>query len=558
MVFNKQVDPEIPAPVLTNGMSPIKSTTIAMVFTYFAAGSEQDTLAKLNPIRHSSYNPNRACIPGTRAKIIHLVVQWALRSDNNGLLWAYGLVGIGKSSILTSVCQQLDKKTVLVASFFCRRDDPHLRDPRCVLNTIIHRLATRLKPYAVAVAKAIQDDPQLCTSHVRRLYRRLVEEPLKSLEAVTAPGVFIVVIDGLDECEAGESRAALLACLRLMCQLVPWLKIIITSRPDEDINASFGQAADYLSLHNLDDYDASKDIYLFMKMRLSEIAVAKHRNEWSQEELKQLSKRARGRFIWAETACRFISGGLSGEERLQKLLVEPNSEVTSDLGALDLLYATIIIDSMENTNEADRWMVLQCIGAVIATSSHSPLPVLALEKLLSPEAQPGIFRSVLAALGSVLYEDGGPGGAVHIYHHSFADFITDQSRSKDLYVDMDRQNAALADGCLQTMLLELEFNICNLGTSHVFNRDVPDLDTRVRNVIGDHLRYSCIHWSIHLPKAHSKVTTGLLGKFLLGPELLYWIETLSLLGKLNVALSNLLTLTEWTTVSNLPRKARCY
>jgi hypothetical protein len=418
-----------------------------------------------------------------------------------------------------------------------------------VLNTIIHWLAARIKPYAGAVVKAIQDDPQICASHVRRLYRKLVEEPLKGLEATTPPDVSIVVIDALDECEAGESRAALLDCLRLMCQLVPWLKIIITSRPDEDIMSSFGQAAEYLSSHDLDSYDASTDIHIFMKMRLNEIALAKNWNEWSQEELKQLSKRARGLFIWAETACRFIAGGSHREAHLQKLLVEPNSQVTSELGTLDLLYATIITNSTEGENEADLRVVLQCIGAVISTASHTPLSALALEKLLSTEVQPGTLRTVLSTLSSVVYEDRGPGGAVHIYHHSFADFITDQSRSGDLYIDMDKRNAALADGCLQTMLQELKFNICNLGTSHVFNRDVPDLDTRVRNVIGDHLKYSCIHWSSHLPKVHGKGTRDLLGKFLLGPGLLYWIETLSLLGKLNVALSNLLALTEWTTVS---------
>lgn len=94
------------------------------------------------------------------------------------------------------------------------------------------------------------------------------------------------------------------------------------------------------------------------------------------------------------------------------------------------------------------------------------------------------------------------------------------------------------------------FNVCDLEIYPVLNRDIPKLDTRVKAVIGEHLKYSCIHWSSQLAEAPKGVLQDLLRKFLLGRELLYWLEALSLLSKLNPALPNLLHLIQWTSVSS--------
>jgi hypothetical protein len=44
----------------------------------------------------------------------------------------------------------------------------------------------------------------------------------------------------------------------------------------------------------------------------------------------------------------------------------------------------------------------------------------------------------------------------------------------------------------------LQFNICNLETSHLQNDDVHDLAERVKKYVPEHLLYACRFWGDHL------------------------------------------------------------
>ncbi|KAG8730039.1 hypothetical protein FRC10_003184 [Ceratobasidium sp. 414] len=102
----------------------------------------QAKLRELKPVDLANYDPARGCISGTRVDIINEISAWALQSEAGPkLAWVQGLAGLGKSSIASSVCWQLDEQHALACSFFCKRDNPELQDPRQVLTTIIHGLA---------------------------------------------------------------------------------------------------------------------------------------------------------------------------------------------------------------------------------------------------------------------------------------------------------------------------------------------------------------------------------------------------------------------------------
>jgi hypothetical protein len=92
------------------------------------------------------------------------------------------------------------------------------------------------------------------------------------------------------------------------------------------------------------------------------------------------------------------------------------------------------------------------------------------------------------------------------------------------------------------MKKKLEFNICELETSCVFNSDIQDLKDRVERKIPDDLQYSCQHWSNHLCYDIDPVNveiTRLLDDFFTESQPLYWLEMLSLMGKVPTAVSAL-------------------
>ncbi|KAG8702934.1 hypothetical protein FRC09_004449 [Ceratobasidium sp. 395] len=278
-------------------------------------------------------------------------------NNTQRIYWIHGFAGLGKSSIAASVCQKLEARNTLAGSFFCKRDDPDLRDPRRVLNTIVYGLATRCEPYGLEVAKAIQGNAQLCTYHIQRRYAGLVRRPLESLGELKTVGNLVVVIDALDECEVGEVRASLLACLEGMSRLVPWLRLILTSRPEKDIKHAIERADNHVISCNLYEQEVSGDMHTFVRKRMTDIATESG-VAWSETEIKQLVQRSNGLFIWAATACKFIEEGINVESRLKEIIGDTHSTYDSHpLAALDELYEGAIWYSITNKREDNRLMV---------------------------------------------------------------------------------------------------------------------------------------------------------------------------------------------------------
>ncbi|QRV96507.1 Vegetative incompatibility protein HET-E-1 [Ceratobasidium sp. AG-Ba] len=488
----------------------------------------RENLKELEPVRLASYNPVRQCLDGTRGVVIESLTTWTqAHSERNRVAWVHGLAGLGKSAVATSVCKRLDGQQLLACSFFCRRDSPELRDPSRVLTTMVCELAQRWREYGAAVSKAICKNVGLRSKHIQPLYEILVAEPLKTLvQPAHLVGTLTIVVDALDECGDPGTRGQLLTCLRDISQLAPFLRVIVTSRPEEDIKTYFRDGfSDWYSEFNLLQYDASADIHLFVKQQLGTLASVRG---WPPDGVDRVATQANGLFIWAGTACAYILSGLDKPRRL-KLLTEDNP-----LTIIDELYTKILTAKETIGDEEDMKDVRRCLGGIVVTSMRDALSIASLTALLGNHFTPEVLQGVINRLAGVLYLDEELGGIIRFSHPSFMDYITNRSRSQDLCVDLEEHNTILADQCLKTMTLELKFNICGLETSDRLNRDVADLDVRVRGTISPQLAYACTYWSSHLVEAPVGRLESPLLDFLSGPRLMYWLEVLSLLGRLSI------------------------
>ncbi|KAG8793289.1 POC1 centriolar protein A [Ceratobasidium sp. 428] len=499
------------------------------------ASEVREMHAKLKPVGQAVYNPDRQCIPGTRGDIIDDLASWAQKPDSEPrLAWVHGPAGFGKSSIATSVCMRLDGRLALASSFFCKRDSPELREPHQALTTIAYQLSLRCKPYSDALIAAIKQDPELCSRHLQPLYDALFDKPLRGLARDSqSTGVLVVVVDALDECGETSTRKQLLTCLQKLSGLVTWLRIIVTSRPDQDIQEFFGSTSSRFTEYDVRRHDASADIQVFVQAQMGNVTQV---DGWPSDAIERVSRQASGMFIWARTACKFIIDGFDRLERLQLVLAG------SQMADIDSLYTTAVKASVPDSAGDNMNRLRQCLGAVVVTSARAPLSVVGLASLLRGRVSQSVLERVVGSLSSVLYTDQKLGGAIRIFHPSFMDYITDPSRSKDLCVAQSEQNIILAECCIDTMTESLKFNICGLETSDRFNSDVQDIDNRVLSAIPPHLSYSCLYWSSHVASARADSLEARLQQFLFGPKLLYWIEALSLLGKLSTAPPGLLAL----------------
>src|SRR5258706_11469866 len=217
------------------------------------------------------------------------------------MYWVYGSPGIGKTSLAHSICANLDERKHLAGAIFCRRDDPILGEPINILPTFIYKLAMISPPFRTIVANHLEDHSNLTPESMKySLFLDLIR-PLPSHSG--HPLVF--VIDALDECGDAQSRPRLLEVLTDAAAQAPWLKIIVTSRIEFDIQHFFGTLAQssYSPYDLATDQDASADLRTFTRAQFD--LVASHRNlgtPWPEEsDFNRIVSRANGLFIFIKT-----------------------------------------------------------------------------------------------------------------------------------------------------------------------------------------------------------------------------------------------------------------
>ncbi|CAE6445342.1 unnamed protein product [Rhizoctonia solani] len=489
----------------------------------------------LRPINPSGYDPDQACLDGTREVLLNRIITWTQNRENaQTFMWISAQVGMGKTAVATSLCQRLDRVGALASSFLCQQDDANFNDPLILLNNLICDLAMKCPAYAHQVAIAIRANPKLYSSHLSLRYEGLVKRPLQKLGRLSMPVTLVAVVDGLDECGDHIAQGKMLQKLYEISRLVPWLKVIVTGRPVPEMKQYFKPTCLHKTVVHLHHHDASPDIRAYIEGQVAHLAETEH---WPSESIDQLCKMSCGVFLWAKLAVQYVKkSAFPTLPHLQKVLSNQKSPVTDHF---DTLYASVLETAIDNDEKDIKVAYLRCIGAILVISAREPLAAPDLQHLLLAASQVDqrTLEQVESNLGPVLLV---PDGQCITFHHpSFQDFVTDPSRSGQFHIRLDQYEEEPAAYCLQVMQRDLCFNICQLETSHRLNRDIADLNHRIDSRIGPMLKYACTHWIDHFIALPTQALVESIKRFMEGPKLMYWIEVLSLLGCIDIALAGL-------------------
>jgi hypothetical protein len=155
-------------------------------------------------------------------------------------------------------------------------------------------------------------------------------------------------------------------------------------------------------------------------------------------------------------------------------------------------------------------------------------------------------------LSSLLYRDEGANGGIRVRHLSISDFFVSDHCA--FQISPRDTNVRLGIACLKTMVGQLRFNICKLEDSRLANADVGDLPTRIKQNISDSLQYSSLYWSNHLcstPDNGDQRVWENLEEFFEGLFALFWIEVLSIMGKVSIGAPSLRRVISWAEVSTV-------
>ena len=501
------------------------------------------------------------CMKGTRRAILEDINNWLDKDATPNILWLCGPAGTGKSTIASTLTSQLTMQGRLASSFFFERNDARLSDPAAVWRTVASDLArfdSDLRASLVEVLRKTRVDPG--NADIELHFKRMIEEPLTENFKKLSERHPVVVLDALDECGLSASQAAqrtiFLDTLTGWCRLPSGLKLIVTGR-DELVPKSFhdGHLFRRIVLPHAEDIssdpEVSNDIRLFLMTRLTDIQTRfpSLSPAWPGNAIiEQLTTHAAGLFIWASTLVKFIED----EESI------PSAKLDLILGGkfregarnMDALYSQILANSFGRSKDTLR-IFRAVVGAIVL--AKTPIHRGDLAYFLSRREDETQIDLVLNKLASVI-SVGKLDKRLKICHLSFSEYLCDRRRCLDGFeIDRSAQSGQLVLACLRLMKDGLRFNICSLKTSHLRNDDVVDLADRIQRSIPSHLSYACRFWAHHLRDTDKKEHDhdGLLNAIhnFLYTRLLYWLEVMSLIQEIPMAIAALLAAAQWIGVS---------
>ena len=383
---------------------------------------------------------------------------------------------------------------------------------------------------------------------------------------------YFVVVDALDEID-GEGGSAFLRDLLNTIDKghLRGLKFLVTSRRDPklaELCSEFKSDA-VCRLYEVPTDTVEADIMKYLIAKLPALQ--------NEPQLRELAKKADCLFIYAATAVRFICRRKNLTKREQLRLMDKLGDSVSPAFAsantpslIDVLYQQILWSAFGELDDEDLFRNrLKILHTLLCTEERVSTSVAG--RLASADSidMEDVAIAVTDDLHAVLYVKD---GRVLWYHASFPDFIFTQARSKfkvsvasgigirfvDHIVDMscnqETHHTLLAHSCFSIMKSELLFNICELPSSFLLDSEIPDLGDRVRENIGEALRYSSQYWAQHLTRGTSDDHEGRvrIHEFL-RVRVLFWIEMMNLLGRSAQCAAILQRAHEWVSKVRIPR-----
>lgn len=489
---------------------------------------------------------DKQCLQGTRIDILSKTINWAdnflAEDQSQRILLLTGLAGSGKSTIARTIASRFHANKRPGASFSFSRDVKSRH-----INQLVPHIARQLADIGdvvkTALAKVIPSYVLHASTDLRMQFTQLLVEVLKDM---TIAGPIVIVIDAIDEASDGsyegvERLKELISVITdPMLALPSNIRIIVTSRPEKAILDGVKDCITVLheDMGGISRESADNDISRYVQRLLSPTGI-------NEQYCRRIALMSEGLFQFASVACKEILNprGPPPETQCRRI-------IDSGAKGLDKLYENVLEDHFDMDCLTDFVSVMSFILAL-----QEPVSASTLRRLWqAAENNVAVLNNVLEKMRSLL--DGIDDATKNIQpsHTSFRDFLADDKRSQSFFVLAAASQKAqenLVHACLRIMGEQLSFNMCKIETSYKLNKNVQDLDDRISQYIRAECLYACQHWADHLQHTQGAqedpgFQDGL--SVVLTQKLLFWLEVLSVLGKMSIAPPSMSVLTIHLTV----------
>ncbi|RXW16695.1 hypothetical protein EST38_g9159 [Candolleomyces aberdarensis] len=410
------------------------------------------------------------CLPETRVAVQGEVVSWICDGDSDDdpkeIMWVTGPAGSGKTAIMGSVADTCQGKGILGAAHFFSSfsGSANRRSKRFLVPTLAYQFVQHKSMALVAdqILSAVEHNPAVFDQKLEVQLDQLILEPLRTCREGRSAWPKVIIIDGLDECEAmqyhdatpskapprpkEDDQTEILSVLKKAVSDPDFpFRIVIASRPEHAIKRFFADAVKSLTRELFLDakYNPDADMVLFLESKFASIRRDSHLpSSWPSDDVRQtLIANASGQFIYVATVGRFmeVSGGDPDELLKQVLRLPGVKSSTNPLAPLDGLY-THILNSSSDPPLSVLWLDLvfreRCFEGVPGGSHHTnprPATFVRLYLELYPGQASHAFRNLNSLVSTPPAEN--HHSPYRLYHKSLVDFLQDRSRSGTLYIE---------------------------------------------------------------------------------------------------------------------------
>ncbi|PNP76753.1 hypothetical protein FNYG_09856 [Fusarium nygamai] len=446
--------------------------------------------------------------------------QW-IKDNDNRLLWIKGNPGKGKTMLISGIINELQVSAPdNVFYFFCQAAEPRLRTATAVLRGLIWFLA-RTRPDLISYIRKEYDQAgkEIFSDH--NAWQALSNILSAMLDDETTDGCMFV-IDALDECTVDRDELITLVCRLSSAYKSKW---IVSSRNCPEIEAQLDGVTSKLRLHlELNHAAITNAVQNFVTRKVEDLAKKKRYTESIRDAVqKHLLSNANDTFLWVSLVCEEL--GRHDVLRHHTLKV-----LESFPAGLDKLYQRMIAQVLDSRDKD----ICKAILAVV-TVAFEPLT---LTELAVSDGRLAIFDSDLETLSSIVYSCGSffaiRDNVVYAVHQSVNDFL---QTVPDIFPSgLAQQHYSVFLSSMDIMQRKLHRDFYSVNDTGLYLDEILKPPSSPLDVT----RYSCIYWVDHLHKSTSEAiqspSTRAAIELFLNTKYLYWLESMSLLRCVSVAI----------------------
>jgi len=463
------------------------------------------------------------CHPNTRVAVINKLISWIRRElDVDALiLWLYGAAAAGKSAIAHTLAEICEKYGYLLATFFFWKTAAERNDVSRFVATIAYQVARAIPACRRLIENAVDADPMIFKQSVDIQLAKLIIEPIRRLHLTGfnfKDSPFVIIIDGLDECEGKDVQSGLVKSLAAAFYHSPLrIRILIASRPEVYLQSTFNLSSlqPHLSRVALsNEYSAEEDIRRFLedsfnKIRREHPLASYIPSSWpSADVLRELTLKSSGQFIFASTTVKY-TGGDPHELPTRRLdvirrLQPPRGEQDLPYAELNTLY-NYVLSNVRNIERAKHVLGILIIVNPLPNKPYTINMTQQMDDLFF--WQPGETKACLSPLESIIGCD--ERGYISIFHASLSDFLLDPSRSHQFYLCRE----SILGDCAAQGLRQLRRKGCDGSPNCVLSLPSQKLvhaQVLICNMfcrfLGIQLAYHRLHF--HWPILHPSTSRG--------------------------------------------------